>query len=146
MLEQNLAALTAAIVALTETLRGASGLAVTATQPDPAPEAGANKPAGKATKGTPVVTGPSAAEKAAAKPAKVEPAPAAEAPEPDAGMTEKDLTAVIIKTVAATSRDQVIALLTEQFGVKAGKEITDPAERAKARDALEALAAEASVG
>lgn len=144
MLEQNLAALTAAVVALTETLRSAAPSAERVTIPVTAPDP--NKPAGKGTKGTPVVTGPSAAEKAervkTADRVKAEPAPAADTGE----MTEKDLTAVIIKTVAATSRDQVIALLTEQFGVKAGKEVTDPAVRAQVRDALEALAAEASVG
>jgi hypothetical protein len=41
--------------------------------------------------------------------------------------------------VARTSREAVLGLLADTFGVKAGKEITDPAIRAKAKAALETL-------
>jgi len=61
------------------------------------------------------------------------------APETSAAMTEADLTKVVVATVARTSREQVLELLQEKFGVTAGKQITDPAVRAQAKAALEAL-------
>lgn len=54
-------------------------------------------------------------------------------------MTEADLTKVIVAAVARTSRDQVLGLLSEKFNVTAGKQITDPAVRKQAKQALEAL-------
>lgn len=54
-------------------------------------------------------------------------------------MSADDLTKVIVATVARTSRDQVLAMLREKFDVGAGKEITDPAIRAQAKAALEAM-------
>jgi len=61
------------------------------------------------------------------------------APETSPAMTEADLTKVVVATVARTSREQVLALLQDKFGVTAGKQITDPAVRAQAKAALEAL-------
>lgn len=79
------------------------------------------------------------AEKPAAEPtapaATAAPAASSAAPE----MSADDLTKVIVSTVARTSREAVLGLLADTFGVKAGKEITDPAIRAKAKAALEAL-------
>lgn len=68
------------------------------------------------------------------------PAPAAaQTASSGAGMTEADLTKVIVAAVARTSRDQVLGLLSEKFNVTAGKQITDPAVREQAKAALEAL-------
>jgi len=75
----------------------------------------------------------SAQEKVAASTA------SSDAAETSPAMTEADLTKVVVATVARTSREQVLALLQEKFGVTAGKQITDPAVRAKAKAALEAL-------
>lgn len=72
---------------------------------------------------------PSAPAKTAA------PAASSDAPE----MSADDLTKVIVATVARTSREAVLGLLADSFGVKAGKEITDPAVRVKVKAALEAL-------
>jgi len=79
------------------------------------------------------------AEKPAAEPSapvtKAASTASSDAPE----MSADDLTKVIVATVARTSRDQVLAMLRKEFDVGAGKEITDPAIRAKAKAALEAL-------
>lgn len=78
-------------------------------------------------------------EKAAVEPSaqvtKAAPAASSDAPE----MSADDLTKVIVATVARTSREEVLGLLADTFGVKAGKEITDPAIRVKVKAALEAL-------
>lgn len=93
----------------------------------------------------PVVTAEKAAKvevpkaKAAAEPSApaktAAPAASSDAPE----MSADDLTKVIVATVARTSREAVLGLLADTFGVKAGKEITDPAVRVKVKAALEAL-------
>ena len=79
------------------------------------------------------------AEKPAAEPSaqatKAASTASSDAPE----MSADDLTKVIVATVARTSRDQVLAMLREKFDVGAGKEITDPAIRAQAKAALEAM-------
>jgi len=62
-----------------------------------------------------------------------------DAAETSPAMTEADLTKVVVATVARTSREQVLTMLQEKFGVTAGKQITDPAVRAQAKTALEAL-------
>lgn len=68
------------------------------------------------------------------------PAPAAaQTASSSAGMTEADLTKVIVAAVARTSREQVLGLLNDKFNVTAGKQITDPAVREQAKQALEAL-------
>lgn len=87
-----------------------------------------------------------AAPKPEAKPAAVVTAPAptaaptASSDAPSAAeVTPEQLTKVIVAAVARTNRDAVLGLLSDQFGVKAGKEITDPATRAKAVAAIGAL-------
>lgn len=109
-------------------------------------------------KATPAVAPATKTEKATPKqepkvePPKPEPAAATSAPEKVAAstasssegeaspaLTEADLTKVVVATVARTSREQVLELLQREFGVTAGKQITDPAVRAQAKAALEAL-------
>lgn len=57
----------------------------------------------------------------------------------DVAMTEADLTKVVVATVARVGKEATLDVLQTQFGVTAGKQITDPAIRAKAKAALEAL-------
>mgnify|MGYP000237460798 CR=1 FL=1 len=135
-LEQALADNTAAVLALTKAFLSGGAPAAIPTTGDPADAA--EKPAATAgraggTKGTPVRVGPSAEGKGKGK-AKAEDA------EPDAGgMTAEQLTKVIVKAVAATDADQVKAILKKDFGVSAGKEITDPAVRQELADKLQGL-------
>lgn len=127
-LEDKIAALTGAVEALTAVMAGAKvniPAADTADKPAAAGRAGG-------TKGTPVKTGPSADP----KPSKAKPAAADEG---DAGMTAEQLTKVIVKAVAATDADTVKAILKKDFGVAAGKEITDPAVRQELADKLQGL-------
>lgn len=58
-------------------------------------------------------------------------------------MTAEELSKKVVATVQATSKAAVLELLDTQFKVKAGKEITEPAERKRAWDALDKLATEA---
>ena len=46
----------------------------------------------------------------------------------------------MVSAVARTDRETVLAMLQTKFSVKAGKEITDPVIRAKAKAELDALA------
>lgn len=109
-------------------------------------------------KTTPVVPAKAEPKPEKAKVEKAEPAEKVEGPKPEtavaatapapaaaqtassgAGMTEADLTKVIVAAVARTSREQVLGLLNDKFNVTAGKQITDPAVREQAKQALEAL-------
>ena len=75
------------------------------------------------------------------------PAAAATAPAPaaaqtassDVAMTEADLTKVVVAAVARVGKEDVLKVLQDKFNVTAGKQITDPAVRAQAKEALEAL-------
>lgn len=86
----------------------------------------------KAEKDAAGVTAPAPAEKEAAT-------PDAAKPEPE-GVTAQQLTNAIVGAVGKLGRDPVIALLKDKFNVSAGKEITDPATRAKAVAAINELA------
>jgi hypothetical protein len=55
------------------------------------------------------------------------------------GATAQQLTNAIVGAVGKLGRDPVIALLKDKFNVSAGKEITDPATRAKAVAAINEL-------
>ena len=140
-LEQALAANTAALEALTAQLAGAR-VSAPAAEPEKQSAPAATGKAG-GTKGTPTRTGPSADPKPAKGKADTEEEGATDAP---AGVTAAELTAAIVKAVAATNRDAVVGLLQEQFGVKAGKEVTDPAKRAEVIAALDELVTNESVG
>jgi hypothetical protein len=123
-LEDKITALTAAVEALTATMAGAKVSApVAVAQPEDA-----NKPAraGRAGK---------AADKA--EPATEKPAPAAT--EPSGGLTAEELTRAIVRAVGATDKDTVLGILKKEFGVSAGKEITDPAVRKEVADRLAQL-------
>jgi hypothetical protein len=145
-LEDKIAALTGAVEALTGAVEmlgatlAAAPAAIPTAKPEAAPEKLAEEPAarGKAggTKGTPVKTGPSADGKAGKA--------AAAAADGD-GISAEELTKAIVKAVAATSKDQVVAMLKKDFGVGAGKEITDPVVRKEAADKLAALADEEDI-
>jgi hypothetical protein len=54
-------------------------------------------------------------------------------------MTAEDLTRAIVKAISASGRDAVVAVLKNDFGVSAGREITDPVVRQEAADKLAAL-------
>jgi hypothetical protein len=88
-------------------------------------------------------TAPGTAEvKTDPKPAAAATAPAAAAAQTassDVVMTEADLTKVVVAAVARVGKEKVLALLQDKFNVTAGKQITDPAVRAQAKEALEAL-------
>lgn len=115
-LEQELAANTAAIVALTAVMAGAKVTTKDAQEGKPAPAPiDADKSAGKAGK--------------AGKADKT----------PPAGMTAEDLTKAIVKAVGATDKDTVLGILKKEFGVAAGKEVTDPAVRQEIADRLATL-------
>lgn len=122
-LEDQLAANTAAVVALTAALVATAKLApvdsaATSTQEAKADTAKADT--GKAGKGK--------AAKAEATETKA------------AGMTADELTAVIVSAVKTHGRETVLKVLKDDFGVAAGKEITDPAVRKQLADKLAALA------
>lgn len=133
-LEQALADNTAAVLALTKAfLSGGAPAAIPTADADAAEKPAATAGRAGGTKGTPVRVGQSAEGKGKGK-AKAEDA------EPDAGgMTAEQLTKVIVKAVAATDADQVKAILKKDFGVSAGKEITDPAVRQELADKLQGL-------
>jgi 3-oxoacyl-ACP reductase-like protein len=99
----------------------------------PAPVAEAKAVAPKPEKAKAAAT-PAAAPAPTAAPAASEPSAAG-----SSGISAEELTKVIVATVARTSREQVLAVLNSKFGVNAGKEITDPATRAAAAEALGAL-------
>lgn len=102
---------------------------------------GFNAPAAQPEKQAPKVEPPKStkAEKPAAEPSAQGTKGASTASSDAPEMSADDLTKVIVVTVARTSRDQVLAMLREKFDVGAGKEITDPAIRAQAKAALEAM-------
>lgn len=138
-LEQALADNTAAVLALTKAfLSGGAPAAIPTADADAAEKPAATAGRAGGTKGTPVRVGPSADPKPAEGKGKGK--AKAEDAEPDAGgMTAEQLTKVIVKAVAATDADQVKAILKKDFGVAAGKEITDPAVRQELADKLQGL-------
>ena len=104
-------------------------------QPDP------NKAEAKVEKTTGTVSSISE-EKADPKPAAAATAPApaaAQTASSDVAMTEADLTKVVVAAVARVGKEDVLKVLQDKFNVTAGKQITDPAVRAQAKEALEAL-------
>lgn len=106
----------------------------------PKPSAKAEKPAEKVAK--PATASPSEGNVTPAVTATASPtASTASSSEPvkSAGLTAEELTKVIVAAVARTSRDAVLGLLKDEFGVSAGKEITDPAVRAQAAAKIGAL-------
>lgn len=122
-LEETLAANTAAVIALTQAVLATTKLApvdasAASDKTDTKAGDGAGK-AGKAGKGE--------------KPAKTE-TKAAD------GMTADELTAVIVSAVKTHGRETVLKVLKDDFGVAAGKEITDPAVRKQLADKLASLA------
>jgi hypothetical protein len=125
-LEDKITALTVAVEALTAAMAGTK-VPPPVTQPDanekPARAGRAGKAADKA-------------EPAAEKPA---------AAEPSGGMTAEELTRAIVKAVGATDKDTVLGILKKEFGVSAGKEVTDPAVRKEVADRLAQLS-EADLG
>lgn len=129
-LEDTIAANTKAVLALTAALVATAKLAPVDAEAGASAATTRDKAGG--TKGTPVKTGPSADGKAGK---------AAAAAAEGSGITAEELTKAIVKAVAATSKEQVVALLKKDFGVGAGKEITDPDVRKEAADKLDALAA-----
>lgn len=78
--------------------------------------------------------------KPAAEPSAPAAAAVSTASSSEAGLSPEELTKAIVAAVARTSREAVLGLLQADFNVQAGKQITDPAIRAKAKAALEALA------
>lgn len=121
-LEERLAALQSAIEKLTATLQGAR---VTTPVSEAAPEA------------APATTG-SAGRKGKPKSDDT----TAQAPAAPAGMTAEELTAIIVATAGVVGQPAVRAVLKNEFGVSAGKEITDPAVRRELATRLEALKSE----
>lgn len=116
-LEQALAANTAAVEALTAAVLATTKLAPAGSAADKAetPKAEGTKTTGKAT-GTKTKTEPAAG-----------------------GMTAEDLTKAIVKAVGATDKETVLGILKKDFGVSAGKEVTDPAVRQEIADKLAKL-------
>lgn len=127
-LEEQLAANTAALQALTAAVLATTKLAPAGAAIGTADKAEASKPeagaAGKAGKGKAADTKPAAT-----------------------GLTAEQLTAVIVGAVKTHGKDKVLAILKDDFGVGSGKEITDPAVREQAAAKIKALDdAEADLG
>lgn len=123
-LEQALATCTAAVEALTAAVLATTKLAPAGDKTE-TPKAETSKPAGTTGKATGTKT-------------KTEPAAT--------GMTAEDLTKAIVKAVGATDKETVLGILKKDFGVSAGKEVTDPAVRQEIADKLAALSESGDLG
>ena len=122
-LEEQLAANTAALQALTAAVMATTKLA----------------PAGGADKAEASKAEASKADKPAATEGKAGKGKAAADTKPATGLTAEQLTTVIVGAVKTHGKDKVLAVLKDDFGVGSGKEITDPAVREQAAAKIKAL-------